>query len=71
MSRYIAKYMNLEKSKRPTFWNGGSSMDSSVKRIAFHFIIGFADGYIKSPTETLVTVFSFTRNNSYISDGYL
>jgi len=24
MSRYIAKYMNLEKSKRPTFWNGGS-----------------------------------------------
>jgi len=53
MSRYIAKYMNLEKSKRPTFWNGGSSMDSSVKRIAFLFIIGFADGYIKSPTETL------------------
>ena len=22
MSRYIEKYMNLEKSKRPTFWNG-------------------------------------------------
>ena len=24
MSRYITKYINLEKSKRPTFWNGGS-----------------------------------------------
>ena len=24
MSRYIAKYMNLKKLKRPTFWNGGS-----------------------------------------------
>ena len=22
MFRYIAKYMNIEKSKRPTFWNG-------------------------------------------------
>ena len=22
MSRYIAKYMNLKKSKRPIFWNG-------------------------------------------------
>ena len=26
MSRYIAKYMNLEKSKRPIFWNGGSTI---------------------------------------------
>ena len=25
MSKYIAKYMNLEKSKRPTFWNGWSN----------------------------------------------
>ena len=25
MSRYIAKYMNLEKSKRLTFWNGWST----------------------------------------------
>ena len=25
MSRYIAKYMNLEKLKRPIFWNGGST----------------------------------------------
>ena len=25
MFRYIAKYMNLEKSKRPTFWNGVSN----------------------------------------------
>ena len=24
MSRYITKYINLEMSKRPTFWNGGS-----------------------------------------------
>ena len=24
MSIYIAKYMNLKKSKRPIFWNGGS-----------------------------------------------
>ena len=28
MSRYIAKYINLEKPKRPTFWNGGSIVDS-------------------------------------------
>ena len=27
MSRYIIKYMNLEKSKRPTFWDGGSIYD--------------------------------------------
>ena len=25
MSKYIAKYMNLEKSKQPIFWNGGST----------------------------------------------
>ena len=25
MSRYIAKYMNLEMLKRLTFWNGGST----------------------------------------------
>ena len=25
MSKYIAKYMNLEKSKQPTFWNGWSN----------------------------------------------
>ena len=24
MSKYIAKYMNIKKSKRSTFWNGGS-----------------------------------------------
>ena len=27
MSRYIVKYMNLEMSKRLTFWNGGSIYD--------------------------------------------
>ena len=26
MSRSIAKYMNIKKSKRPTFWNGGSTL---------------------------------------------
>ena len=26
MPRYIAKYMNLEKSKRAIFWNGGSTL---------------------------------------------
>jgi len=25
MSRYITKYINLEKLKRPIFWNGGST----------------------------------------------
>ena len=25
MSSYIAKYMNLEKSKQPIFWNEGSN----------------------------------------------
>ena len=25
MSRYITKYMNLEKSKQSIFWNGGST----------------------------------------------
>ena len=31
MSRYIAKYMNLKKSKRPTFWNGGSTNVDRIK----------------------------------------
>jgi len=31
-SRYIAKYMNLEKSKRPTFWNGGSCSHPKYSR---------------------------------------
>jgi len=26
MSRYITKYMNLEKLKRPIFWNGGRTL---------------------------------------------
>jgi len=26
MSRYIAKYMNIEKLKRPIFWNGGRTL---------------------------------------------
>jgi len=26
MSRYIAKYMNLKKSKRPIFWNGENTI---------------------------------------------
>ena len=30
MSRYITKYMNIEKSKRPIFWNGGSSYKIGV-----------------------------------------
>ena len=25
MSRYITKYINLEKLKQPIFWNGGST----------------------------------------------
>ena len=29
MSRYIEKYMNLEKSKQPTFWNGGGMLQYS------------------------------------------
>ena len=33
MSRFIAKYMNLEKSKRPTFWNGGSTLYISLRSI--------------------------------------
>ena len=31
MSRSIANYMNLEKSKRPTFWNGGSTWRVTIK----------------------------------------
>ena len=31
MSKYIAKYMNLEKSKRPTFWNGVSTHFTCAK----------------------------------------
>ena len=27
MSKYVAKYMNIEKSKQPTFWNGGSTTE--------------------------------------------
>ena len=33
MSRYIAKYVNLEKSKRPTFWNRGSSSSHKLLHI--------------------------------------
>jgi len=32
MSRYITKYMNLEKSKRPTFWKGGSTEQGAYEK---------------------------------------
>ena len=39
MSRYIAKYMNLKKSKQPTFWNGGGTNVDRIK--AEHIISKF------------------------------
>ena len=37
MSRYIAKYINLEKSKRPIFWNVGSILlQASKNRTSTH-----------------------------------
>ena len=33
MSRYIAKYVNLEKSKRPTFRKRGSTKKMGMRRV--------------------------------------
>ena len=35
MSRYIAKYMNIEKSKRLRFWNEGSSFIKQPACVVF------------------------------------
>ena len=45
MSKYIANYMNLEKSKRPTFWNGGSTFKANPDT-CYIYIVGLVKWYI-------------------------
>jgi hypothetical protein len=60
MSRSIAKYMNLEKSKRPTFWNGRSSSTVQYKHsphIIFQLLRAYACSFC--PHHLLYLSFTF------------